>query len=140
LYLSTISSLFNLLSLCCSWIRASESCCYIRSTNFSIVLCQGLDFWLLCINSTCEFCIFNLTLFSLGVLLQIVSALLCFTNLHFMRNNWCCMRCSMAYMSLFYPWISLLYLKNSSRYFKSMIYLIYTQIVVNGSVIFHLFL
>jgi hypothetical protein len=78
-------------------------------------------------------CIFNLTFFSHGVLLQTVGAPLCFTTLHFMRNNRCCLRRSMAYRSLFYPRIFMFYLKNSSRCFKLLIYLICIQIVVNGN-------
>ncbi len=78
-------------------------------------------------------CIFNLTFFSHGVLLQTVGAPLCFTTLRFMRNNRCCLKRSMAYMSFFYARIFMFYLKNSFRCFKLLIYLICIQIVANGN-------
>ncbi len=55
-------------------------------------------------------CIFNLTFFSLKILLQIISALLCFTNFHFIINNRVCLRHYVACRSLFYPWIFLFWL------------------------------
>jgi hypothetical protein len=82
-------------------------------------------------------CIFNLMFLSPRVLLQIVSAPLCFTNLHFKRNYRWYLRCYVACRSLFCPWMSLFRLKNSSRCYKLLIYLLNIQIVVDGNVIFH---
>jgi hypothetical protein len=71
-------------------------------------------------------CIFNLMLLSVGILLQIVGRPLCFTSLHFTRNYWCCLRRYVAHMFFFCARISLFWLKNSSRCYKLLIYLIYT--------------
>jgi len=83
-------------------------------------------------------CIFNLTLFLLGILQYIIGAPLYFISLHFMKNNRCCLRHYVVCKSFFYPWIFLLCLKNSSKCFKSLIYSICTQIISNGNAIFHL--
>jgi hypothetical protein len=45
-------------------------------------------------------------------------------------HNWCCMRHSLAYISLFYPHMFLFYLRNSSRCLKSLIYLICNQLLL----------
>jgi hypothetical protein len=39
-----------------------------------------------------------------------------------------------------YPWMFMFWLKNFSKCYKLLIYLIYTQIIVDGSAIFHLFM
>jgi len=56
LYLGTTSSFYDLLSFCCcSWIKASESCCYIKVVDSNIAFCQSSDSRLLHVNSTYEF-------------------------------------------------------------------------------------
>ncbi len=75
-------------------------------------------------------CIFNL-MFLLPIILQLtIGVPLCFTDLHFTKNNLCCLRRFMACRSLFYPWMFMFCLKNSYRCFKP---LIYTQIVTNAT-------
>jgi hypothetical protein len=84
--------------------------------------------------------IFNLTFFSLGILLQIIGAPLFFTSLHFTRNNWSDLRCFVAYKSFFCPYMFIFWLRNSFMCYKLQIYLICIQIIINGSAIFHLFM
>jgi hypothetical protein len=84
--------------------------------------------------------IFNMMLFFLKVLLQTIGAPLCFTILHFTKNNRCYLKRSVACRPIFCPQMSLFYLRNSSRCFKPLIYLICIQIITNGNAIFHLFM
>ncbi len=107
----TTSSLSGLLSHCSSsWIKTSKLCCCIKLVNSNATFYQGSNFQLLRLNFNMWVCIFNITFFFPIILLQIVGATLCFTNLHFMRNNWCCLRHYVACKSIFCPWMFLFWL------------------------------
>ncbi len=98
-----------------------ESLFFSMNSNIKVMLHQTCWFqhnYLLKFKFNMWVYIFNLTFFSLGILLQIVGAFLCFTNLHFTRNYRCYLRGFVAYRSLFCPQMFLFWLKNFSMCYK----------------------
>ncbi len=140
MYLRTTSSFTNMLTLCCSfWIKASKSCCCIRFDGSNTILYRASNFWLLRLNSTYE----STFLIRCYTLLEFCYRLLtcfCASPVCTSRGILILLKLFVAYMSFLCPQMSLLYLRNSFRCFKLLIYLFYTQIVANGSDIFHLFM
>ncbi len=140
MYLETTSSLIELLNLySSSCIKTSKLCCCIKFGDFSTFLLR-LKFLILSSKFILWVYIFNLTFFFLKILLKIVVVLMCFTNLHFTKNNWYYLRRFVAYRSFFCPWMFMFILSNSSKCYKLLILFICTQIIVDGSAILHFFM
>ncbi len=122
--------LLHTLEFCCCIKHGDSSTTFFSSFIFPIPLSKHI-LWV---------CIFNLTFFFLIISFQIINVPMCFTNLHFTRNNWYCLKHFVACRFLFCSWMSLFRFRNSYRCYKLLIFMICTQIVVDGNAIFYLFM